>query len=100
MMNWSKITGFEWDEGNLHKSIDKHGITPQETEEIFFNQPLLIVDDTAHSQNETRYYALGRTHLGKQLFVAFTVRENKIRAISSRLMSRKEREIYEQEKDS
>lgn len=47
-----------------------------------------------HSQVEQRYYALGRTHAGRLLFVVFTVRNNLLRVISARDMNRKERAIY------
>ena len=70
-----------------------------ECEEIFFNQPLIVADDEKHSGNEKRFYALGKTDRGKRLFIVFTLRDNKIRIISVRGMSKKERSIYaEQEK--
>ena len=49
-----------------------------------------------HSQKEPRYYVLGHTSLDRRLFIAFTMRENKIRVISARDMNKKERNIYEQ----
>jgi hypothetical protein len=36
------IEGFEWDEGNSGKSEKKHGVTDRESEEIFFNKPLIV----------------------------------------------------------
>ena len=50
----------------------------------------------AHSEKEPRHYVLGHTIAGRRLFIAFTVREDKIRWISARDMSKKERKIYEQ----
>jgi uncharacterized DUF497 family protein len=61
---------------------------------VFFNKPLLVVDDPKHSQGEKRYYVLGRTDLGRLLFIAFTVRGKIIRVLSARDMSRKERNAY------
>ena len=87
---------FEWDSGNLDKSSKKHGIFPSESEEIFFNNPLLINGDASHSQAEVRYMALGKTNEEKLLFVIFTIRRNKIRIISARNMNKKERGIYEE----
>ena len=52
--------------------------------------------NSAHSEKEPRYYVLGHTIAGRRLFIAFTVREEKIRVISARDMSKKERKIYEQ----
>ncbi len=92
--------GFDWDEGNIEKNRIKHHVVPSECEQIFFNRPLLIYDDTLHSAKEKRCYALGRTDMDRQLFVVFTIRRNLIRIISARDMSRKERKIYGDEKNS
>ncbi len=87
--------GFDRDSGNLLKNWEKHKVSPSECEQVFFNLPLLLMDDTAHSQNEKRFYILGRTDTKRRLFIAFTMRKNLIRVISARDMSRKEREVYE-----
>ncbi len=88
------VSGFDWDEGNLAKNWEKHGVTPFECEEVFFNEPLVVGDDETHSGTENRYYALGRTDMDRLLFVVFTVRGDKFRVISARDMSKKERNIY------
>ena len=88
------IDGFEWDEGNQVKNWVKHQVSTLECEEVFFNLPILIADDVKNSQEEIRYYLLGQTNNGRQLFVSFTIRQNKIRVISARDMSQKEREAY------
>ena len=94
-MGWfDSITGFDWDAGNQDKNWIKHRVSKRECEELFFNLPLVVVDDDKHSQREPRFYALGKTNINRQLFVSFTIRENLIRVISARDMSRKEREIY------
>jgi hypothetical protein len=90
-------TGFDWDGGNTNKNWLKHKVTPSECEQVFFNQPLVVQDDHKHSKNENRYYALGQTDLKRTLFVVFTVRNNMIRVISARDMSRKERRAYNNE---
>lgn len=87
-------SGFEWDAGNLEKNRLKHGVSPLECEQIFFNQPLVVAEDGKHSQQEERFYALGRTDSDRYLFVVFTVRSRKVRVISARDMNRKERKIY------
>jgi uncharacterized DUF497 family protein len=96
MVDLSQVTGFEWDESNRQKNWQKHQVSAAECEEVFFNLPLLLKPDLAHSQGEPRYYVLGHTKAGRRLFIAFTVREDKIRVISARNMSRKERRFYEQ----
>lgn len=88
------VIAFEWDGGNLRKNRLKHRVEPRECEEIFFNKPLLIDEDAAHSRVERRMRALGQTHRQRRLFVAFTVRGEKIRIVSARDQSRKERAVY------
>jgi len=91
----STITGFQWDEANLHKNAEKHQVDFRECEEIFFNQPLRILYDDKHSQTEDRFAALGITNEARRLTVVFTVRNDKIRVISARDQSAKEKSYYE-----
>jgi len=93
---FEKITGFEWDKGNEQKNV-KHGVTPAEAEQVFLNEPLVVLDDLKHSDTEQRYHALGHTGEGPLLHITFTIRTTMIRVISARNMHRKERAIYEQE---
>ena len=96
----SSCEGFDWDRHNADKIWQKHRVLPAESEEVFFNRPLVVADDLKHSEQESRYYALGRTDAGRRRFVVFTVRRRLIRVISARDMSRKEREVYpEHEED-
>lgn len=99
MFDFDRLIGFQWDDGNARKSEAKHGVSQGEAEQIFFNEPLLVVDDARHSLAEPRFHALGVTHEGRLLHVAFTLREDgtRIRVISARDMHRKERSRYEQE---
>jgi uncharacterized protein len=98
MIDLAKISGFEWDRGNARKSEDKHGVSMAEAEQVFFNAPLLLVQDVAHSQTEQRIHALGKSDDGRALHITFTLRGNSrlIRVISARDMHRKERMIYDQ----
>ncbi|NQU64401.1 MAG: BrnT family toxin [SAR324 cluster bacterium] len=89
------LKGFDWDEGNRDKNWITHKVSTTECEEVFFNLPLLFRDDIEHSQSETRYFVLGRTHSNRYLFVSFTQRQNNIRVISARDMNKKERKLYE-----
>jgi uncharacterized protein len=92
--NLKRCTGFQWDEGNSEKNWISHQVTKSECEQIFFNQPLIFGNDEKHSKNEQRHYALGQTDDGRLLFIVCTIRENLIRVISARDMSKKEREVY------
>jgi len=87
---------FEWDEGNRDKNWERHRVEIKECEEAFFNEPLRLLYDVVHSQKEDRFTALGRTNKGRKLFITFTVRGGRIRVISARDMSRKERRLYEE----
>lgn len=97
MIDLTKIIGFEWDDGNARKN-EKHGVSTAEAEQIFFNDPLLLLVDVTHSQSESRFHALGKTDEGRLLHITFTLRHasSLIRVISARSMHRKERTIYEQ----
>ncbi len=89
-----RVSEFDWDLGNLEKNWIKHGVSPIECEEVFFNQPLIVVQDEKHSSEQEPLYALGRTDSDRYLFVVFTTRGRKIRVISARDMNRKERKVY------
>lgn len=99
MIDFERIVGFDWDAGNTRKN-DKHGVSMAEAEQVFFNAPLLTVEDVAHSQLEPRLHALGQTDAGRRLHITCTLRASGtlIRVISARDMHRKERAIYEQTK--
>ncbi len=96
MLDWSRIEGFDWDGGNARKNRDKHDVTQSEAEQVFLNEPLLVVDDPRHSATESRFHALGVTDAGRRLHVTFTLRHGatRIRVISARDMHRRERGIY------
>jgi uncharacterized DUF497 family protein len=98
MIDLAAVEGFEWDDGNARKSLDKHGVSQAEAEQVFAGEPLLA-EDVKHSEDEARFQALGETVEGRRLHITFTLRNDgrKIRVISARDMNRKERAIYEQE---
>ena len=97
MIDLAAIEGFDWDDGNARKSLDKHGVSQAEAEQAFAGEPLLT-DDVKHSRVETRFQALGETSDGRRLHITFTLRGDgrKIRIISARDMNRKERAHYDQ----
>ena len=99
MFDLLQIEGFDWDEANAGKNVDKHDVSQAEAEQVFFNEPVLVVEDDEHSNRESRFHALGRTDIGRLLHISFTLRSESrlIRVISARAMSRKERLRYEQE---
>lgn len=92
--------GFEWDEGNKEKNWKKHQVYFRECEELFTDENLKTLYDIKHSQKEDRFIALGVTNDKRKLIISFTVRNNKIRVISARNMSRKERKFYEKKQNT
>lgn len=88
-------TGFDWNEANVAKNWERHGVTPEEAEDVFFHDPFVLRSDPGHSRREKRYWALGKTAQERRLFVAFTIRGRLIRVVSVRDMSRTEVEEYQ-----
>lgn len=97
MIEIERVEGFDWDAGNVRKN-ERHGVSQSEAEQVFFDPRLLVVTDDRHSQAEPRFHGLGATLAARVLHVTFTLRAEgkKIRIISARDMSRKERIYYEQ----
>ena len=96
MLDFTRFEEFEWDSGNEYKN-EKHGVTQQEAEQVFFHQPLLLLEDPKRSGAESRFHALGTSAEGRLLHVSFTIRGGgtRIRVISARPMHAKERIVYE-----
>jgi uncharacterized protein len=94
-----RVVGFDWDEGNRAK-CQKHGVSILEIEDLFAQSPR-VAPDPAHSVDEDRLIAVGRTSTGRPVFVAFTIRtKNKrrfIRPVTARYMHAKEIAAYDEE---
>ena len=93
--DFNEVSGFEWDEGNIEKNKKKHNLDKWQIEEVFFNEPFLVYEDSKHSNNENRWYAFGKTDNELELMVVYTIRNSLIRVISARKMNKKERAYYE-----
>jgi hypothetical protein len=98
MIDPDRIAGFDWDGGNSRKSADKHDVSQAEAEGVFFNDPLIVVEDSKHSETEPRFNALAKTAQSRLLHITFTLRQDGtlIRVISARDMHRKEKKAHEQ----
>ena len=90
------FTGFQWGQGNIDKNLIKHDVENWECEQVFFNRPLLVLDDPKHSVSEKRWAAFGKTDADRFLVIIFTKRDNLIRIISNRDMNKKERKFYDE----
>lgn len=86
---------FEWDAGNAEKNWLRHRVSRTECEQVFFSRPLVVAEDDLHSASEDRFGAFGQTDAGRLLFVAYVLRGEKVRVISARDMTRRERKEYE-----
>ncbi len=90
---------FDWDQWNVQKNETKHGVSKLEAESLFFDDYLVIFEDIIHSKkNEKRWIVYGLSINKRILMCAFTIRNKKVRIISCRSASRKERIIYEKAK--
>jgi uncharacterized DUF497 family protein len=92
-----EVAEFDWNGGNAMKNWLRHKVTQAESEQVFFNRPLVVADDNLHSETELRHFALGQTDAGRLLFVVYTLRNEgeKVRIISARDMTGRERKEYE-----
>ena len=93
---FDNFVGFQWDQGNIDKNLIKHNVENWESEQVFFNKPLLVLDDSKHSIPEKRCAAFGKTDADRFLIVIFTRRGGLIRVISTRDMNKKERKFYDE----
>ena len=88
---------FEWDQWNVQKNESKHGVSALEAESAFFDEQYRLFADEVHSTaGERRYILYGRSIENRVLMVGFTVRRHRVRVITARPASRKERQIYEE----
>lgn len=88
--DFSELEGFEWDLGNL-EHIKKHKVSSEECEQVFVYSEVKVSKDIKHSFLEERYKAFGTTLGRRSLAVIFTIRENKLRVLTARDQSKKER---------
>ncbi len=90
---------FDWDQWIIQKNEHKHGVSRLEAESVFYDHNFIIFKDEKHStKSEVRWISFGSSILKRVLIIAFTIRNKKVRIISSRQASKKERIIYEKEK--
>jgi uncharacterized DUF497 family protein len=66
-----KCVGFEWDQGNLLKNWEKHGVSAAECEQIFFNRPLITAQDEKHSKGGKTILRLGTYRRPKVFICSF-----------------------------
>ncbi len=94
--DFDNFLGFQWDRGNIDKNLIKHNVENWECEQVFFNKPILVLEDPRHSLSEKRWAAFSKTDADRLLVVVFTKRGNLLRVISARDMNKKEKQFYEE----
>lgn len=100
MIDWTDITGFQWDNANSNKNHAKHGIGCPEAESVFLSSALRILEDPKHSTpTESHWHAFGISSHQRPLSITFTLRPPLIRIISARPMSSRERKSYGHQKN-
>ena len=85
---------FEWDLEKARRNLAKHGVSFEEAATVFADPLSISRFDPDHSDDEDRFLLLGATHAGYLVVVAHTDRDDRIRIISARIASRRERRAY------
>jgi uncharacterized protein len=86
---------FEWDRKKADANLKDHGVSFDEAATAFGDSLSLTILDPEHSEGEFRYLLLGTASSGRLLVVSHTYRAERIRIISARIASKRERQDYE-----
>lgn len=86
---------FEWDDKKASQNIKKHGISFEEATTVFGDPFSITIYDPLHSREEDRFVILGMSDKNRILVVVHTERNDRIRIISARKATKKERKQYE-----
>lgn len=86
---------FEWDPEKATSNEKKHGVSFQEAATVFGDHLSVTFFDPDHSIDEDRYITIGTSSDGHLIIVSHTDRDDRIRIISARKATRRERKIYE-----
>ena len=87
---------FEWDPEKAGANFRKHGVSFDEATTVFGDPLSVTILDPDHSSTEDRFIDLGMSHRARLIVVSYTERGRRIRIVSARLATRKERRTYEQ----
>ena len=87
---------FAWDPGKAAANLRKHGVAFEDASTVFRNPLAKVLPDPTHSEQEQRSLILGHSAGGRLLLVVFTETEERIRIISARDASARERREYEE----
>jgi uncharacterized DUF497 family protein len=91
------VRRFEWDPAKAAHNLAKHGVPFEEAQTAFDDGLFLAFEDPNHSEGERRYLLMGQSSRGRLLVVSYTERRDRIRVISAREATRRERKAYEED---
>ncbi len=87
---------FEWDSEKAEINLKKHGVSFAEAESVWNDYFYADLFDDEHSVEENRFIIVGESVPNRLLIVSYTERANRVRIISARELTPKERRDYEQ----
>jgi uncharacterized DUF497 family protein len=88
---------FEWNRSKAKHNLRKHGVSFEEASSVFDDVLANIYEDPDHSFHEKRFIMIGNSVRGRLLFIAFADRDRRIRIISARVLTKREKKLYEEE---
>ena len=91
---------FEWDAGKAASNLSKHGVSFAEAMTVLSDALEVMISDPVHSDAELRFVSMGLSEVGRLLVVAYTERDQRIRIISARQATPRERRQYESKYES
>jgi uncharacterized DUF497 family protein len=94
--NGMQDAGFEWDEDKAEHNESNHDVSFMEARGVFLDANRVELFDEGHSEEESRYSAIGFSQNGRLLFVTFTIRESRIRIIHAHVAEKDEEQLYEE----
>lgn len=87
---------FEWDGRKATANLRKHGVSFEEAATVFSDPLSLSIPDPDHSEDEERFLLVGTSFQGQVLVVAHSERGDRVRVISARAATARERRAYEE----
>lgn len=86
---------FEWDKAKAANNLKKHGVSFEEAETVWEDYFYIDLFDEEHSSDENRFLLIGESNGKRLLIVSYTERGERVRIISARELTAKERKDYE-----
>jgi len=87
---------FEWDSKKARSNLVKHGVSFDEASSSFQDALSITIADPLHSADEERFVLVGYSYRNRLLVVVHTDRGDRVRIISARQATQRERTNYEE----